>query len=343
MRPRAVHDAGVWRLDQDGAFYRAALRTETTTAMAPDAIHDMGLERVRRLSAELDIALRQLGMTEGPIGARLAQLTADPRHRYPEDDAGRAQLLADVRARIDRAMSAAPRWFTALPRAQIEVRAVPAYLQASRPGAYYDAPALDGSRPGIYYVNLRAMGEMTKIDLPTQDYHEAAPGHHFQIALAQQQTQLPLIRRLIGFNAYTEGWALYAEQLIEESGFYDQDRIGRIGYLRWQMWRAARLVVDTGLHHKRWSREEAIAYLASVTGDAPGVIVTEVERYCVWPGQACGYEIGRAEIARMRDVARNRLGVAFELRAFHDVILNNGETPLVVLDRLVNAWIDARE
>ncbi|MCR6646131.1 MAG: DUF885 family protein [Terricaulis sp.] len=180
---------------------------------------------------------------------------------------------------------------------------------------------------------------MTRIDLPTQDYHEAAPGHHFQIALAQEQRDIPLLRRLISFNAYTEGWALYAEELAEEQNFYEGDPIGRIGYLRWQLWRAARLVVDTGLHAQDWSRARAIAYLVETTGDAPGVIATEVDRYIVWPGQACGYEIGRREIARLREMARNELGPDFDLRGFHDAVLLSGETPLSVLAEIVREWI----
>lgn len=339
VRARATHDAGVWRNPDGEAFYRAALRLDTTIDRAPDDIHAQGLARVEQLTGELDIALRQVGMGEGGVGARLRQLTADPQYRYAATEEGRAALIADVDARVARVLAQANQWFAELPRATVEVRRVPLAAEAAQPGAYYQAPSLDASRPGIYYINLRDLSEMTKIDLPTQDYHEAVPGHHFQSALAQQQTELPLLRRLIGFTAFTEGWGLYAEQLVDEEGLYDDDRIGRIGYLRWQMWRAARLVVDTGMHHRRWTREQAIDYLANVTGDAPGVIVTEVERYCVWPGQACAYEVGRAEIARLRDLARNELGVKFDLRQFHSVVLLNGELPLPVLESLVRKWI----
>jgi uncharacterized protein (DUF885 family) len=183
------------------------------------------------------------------------------------------------------------------------------------------------------------MAEITRIDLPTQDFHEAVPGHHFQTALAQEQEGLPLLRRLMGFNAYSEGWGLYAEQLADENNLYESDHIGRIGYLRWQLWRAARLVVDTGMHAKRWTREQAIDYLLQATGDAPAVIVTEVERYAASPGQACGYELGRREIAHLRDEARRALGDRFDLRAFHDVVVLNGEVPLTVLERIVRTWI----
>jgi uncharacterized protein (DUF885 family) len=188
-------------------------------------------------------------------------------------------------------------------------------------------------------VNLRNLAEMTRIDLPTQDFHEAAPGHHFQTSLAQEITDAPLLRRLMSFNAYSEGWGLYAEQLADEQDFHDNDPVGRIGYLRWQLWRAARLVVDTGLHAQGWSRQRAIDYMIATTGDVPAVVVTEVDRYIVWPGQACGYELGRREIVRLRDEARNELGPDFDLRGFHDAVLLSGEVPLGVLDQLVHAWM----
>jgi len=329
----------VSRLPRGGEFYAAALRIETTTALTPDEIHAIGLQRVTALTSQLDIALRRIGLTQGPVGERLSQMTADPRYAYPDTDEGRAQLIADVQARVSRVMERAPQWFGRLPRAPLEVRRVPAFAEAGAPGAYYSPPSLDGAQPGVYYINLRNLGEMTRIDLPTQDYHEAVPGHHFQIALAQEITDSPLLTRLISFNAYSEGWGLYAEELADELGFYDNDPVGRIGYLRWQLWRAARLVVDTGLHAKDWPRQQAIDYLVQTTGDAPGVIATEVDRYIVWPGQACGYELGRREISRLREVARNELGPDFDLRAFHDTVLLNGEVPLSVLDGLVRDWI----
>ncbi len=329
----------VSRLPNGEQFYAAALRIETTTELTPQQIHQIGRERVAALTTQLDIALRRVGLTEGPVGARLSQLTADPRHAYPDTDEGRAQLIADVRARIARVMERAPTWFGRMPRAPLEVRRVPEFLEATQSGAYYNSPSLDGSTPGIYFINLRNLSEMTKIDLPTQDFHEAAPGHHFQIALAQELTELPLLRRLMGFNAYAEGWGLYAEELADEQGFHEGDPIGRIGFLRWQLWRAARLVVDTGLHSQNWTRQQAIDYLLNTTGDAPGVVVSEVDRYIVWPGQACGYEIGRREIMRLREQSRNALGPDFDLRGFHDAVLLSGEVPLGVLGQLVQDWI----
>ncbi len=338
-RANANEDAGVWRLPRGAEYYAAALRIETTTTLSPDQIHRIGLDRVRTLSNDLDIALRRTGLTEGAVGARLAQLTADPRYRYPDTDDGRAQVIADVQARVSRVLERAPQWFGHLPHAPLEVRRVPAFQEASQPGAFYSSPSLDGATPGVYYINLRDLSEMTRIDLPTQDFHEAVPGHHFQVALAQEQAQIPLLRRLISFNAYGEGWGLYAEELADELGFHDGDPVARIGFLRWQLWRAARLVVDTGLHAQFWTRQQAIDYLAQTTGDAPGTITTEVDRYIVWPGQACGYEIGRREIMRLREHARTELGPDFDLRGFHDAVLLNGEVPLPVLDGLVEAWI----
>jgi uncharacterized protein (DUF885 family) len=338
-RINATDAAGVSNLPNGREFYAAALRIETTTTLTPEEIHNIGLQRVRALTNELDIALRRVGLTEGPVGARLHQLTTDPRYQYEDSDAGRAQLMADVQGRVSRVMERAPQWFGRLPRARLEVRRVPPLLEAGQPGGYYEPASLEGQTPGIYYINLRDLAEMTKIDLPTQDFHEAVPGHHFQISLAQENRDAPLLRRLLSFNAYSEGWALYAEQFADEQGFYEGDPIGRIGYLRWQLWRAARLVVDTGLHAQGWTRQQAIDYLSATTGDMPGVIATEVDRYIVWPGQACGYELGRREIARLREEARNELGADFDVRGFHDAVLLTGEVPLGVLDTLVQTWI----
>lgn len=339
IRATATHDAGVARLPQGGAFYAAALAQQTTTTLSADEIHAIGLKQVQALLGELDGALRVQGLTEGSAGQRLAQLSVDPRFQYPATDEGRAQLIDDVKGRVAAVMARAPQWFGTLPKSRLEVRRVPLLLEASQSGAYYEGPSLDGAQPGVYYINLRDLAQMTRIDLPTQDYHEAVPGHHFQIALAQERTELPLLRRISGFNAFAEGWGLYAEQLVDEMGLYDEDPIGRIGFLRWRLWRAARLVVDTGLHAKGWSREQAIAYLLEVTGDNPAVVASEVERYAVWPGQACGYEIGRIQIERLREKAQRGLGPKFDLKKFHDVVLLNGSLPLPVVEGLVDRWI----
>jgi uncharacterized protein (DUF885 family) len=339
IRPGAAHDAGIGRFRDGAAYYAAALAQQTTTKLTPEEIHAIGLKQVQKLLGELDGALRVQGLTEGPAGQRLAQFSADPRFQYPPTDEGRAQLIADVNGRVQAIMARAPQWFGTLPKAKLEVRRVPLLLEASQSGAYYESPSLDGAQPGIYYINLRDLAQMTKIDLPTQDYHEAVPGHHFQIALAQEQTALPLVRRISGFNAFAEGWALYAEQLVDEAGLYEADPVGRIGFLRWRLWRAAQLVVDTGIHAYGWNREHAITYLLNVTGDNPAVVTSEVERYAVWPGQACGYEIGRIEIERLREKAQRGLGPKFELKKFHDVVLLNGSVPLMVLESRIDGWI----
>ncbi len=334
----APAEPGVWRLPDGEAYYATLLKLETTTTLTPAEVHQIGLERVGELGAAMDQALRRMGLTIGTVGERMAAVTADPAHQYPNTDEGRALLLADVQARIARVQRDAPSWFGALPQAQLEVRRVPTAAEAGSSGGYYEAPSLDGTQPGIYYLNLRDTAELTRIDLPTQDYHEAIPGHHLQMALALEQQDQPVLRRLMTFNAYGEGWALYAEQLADEQGYYNADPIGRLGYLRWQMWRAARLVVDTGIHAQRWSREQAIAYLASVTGDVRAVIETEVDRYAALPGQACSYELGRREIARLRDEARQALGPAFTLRDFHDQVLLGGEAPLGLLAARIAGW-----
>jgi uncharacterized protein (DUF885 family) len=339
LRPEAREEPGVSNLPRGADYYRAALRVATTTDLTPDQIHRIGLDRVRTLQAQLDIALRRVGLTEGAVGARLSALTADPRHSYPDSEEGRAQLLADINARVARVSELAPNWFGRLPRAPLEVRRVPAAAEGSASGAYYSPPSLDGTQPGVYFINLRDLSEMTRIDVPTQDFHEAVPGHHFQVALAQEQEDIPLLRRLISFNAFGEGWGLYAEELADEQGLHDEDPIGRIGFLRWQLWRAARLVVDTGLHAKNWSRQQAIDYVQETTGDAPGVVATEVDRYVVWPGQACSYELGRRAIMRLREEARSALGPDFDLKGFHDAVLMQGEAPLSVLETEVRAWI----
>lgn len=335
----APAEPGVWRLPEGEAYYAAVLQQETTTTLTPAEVHRIGLDRVAEVSNQLDAALRRMGMTTGTVGERMAAVTADPTHQYANTEEGKAQLLADVRGRIARIQEAAGAWFGALPKAALEVRRVPLAAEAGSSGGYYEAPSLDGTQPGVYYLNLRDTTEMTRIDLPTQDYHEAIPGHHLQVALAQEQTDRPVLQRLMTFNAFGEGWALYAEQLADEQGYYDADPIGRLGYWRWQLWRAARLVVDTGLHAERWSREQAIVYLAQTTGDLRGVIETEVDRYAASPGQACSYELGRRDIVGLRESARRALGPSFTLRDFHDQILLGGEAPLGLLAERINSWM----
>jgi uncharacterized protein (DUF885 family) len=338
LRARAGHDVGVWRLPDGEAYYRASLGLHLTRPMSAEALHRLGLERVARVTGELDMMLRSQGLAEGAAGERLAKLTVDPRFHYPNEPDSRARVLGDFVACQQRAAARLARWFASPPELKLIVRAMadttPASFLAS-----YQAPPLDGSQPGVALVNLRDPSAPARFDLATLAHHEGLPGHHLQTAAARRRADLPVLRRLLSFSAFAEGWATYAEGLADEMGLYDDDPYGRLGYLRWQAWRAARLVVDTGIHALRWSKEQAAAYLLQVTGDAPGLIEDEIARYVTAPGQACAYEIGRAEIVRLRDRARTGLGGRFDIRNFHDVVLRAGETPLDTLARRVESWI----
>ena len=338
LRARAGDEPGLWRLPHGDAYYRAALAAQTSTAMSPDQIYALGLARVKALRAELDMMLRSQGLTRPQRRPAPSAIDGRSALRLRATPEGQAAALADVRARIGAMDQRLPRWFRAIPKTRLEVRAAAATTAPSFSGGFYEAAPLDSSRAGAFILNLTS-GGLNKIDLPTLVYHEAEPGHHLQISRALERNDTPILRRMIGFNEFSEGWALYAEQLADEMGIYDGDPIGRIGYLRWQMWRAARLVVDTGMHAKHWSREQAIAYLADTTGDSPGVIDTEVTRYAAMPGQACGYELGREWIVRLRDKARAALGAGFDIRDFHEAILAEGDLPPGALEARVDAWI----
>ncbi len=339
--PRATADAGAWKLPRGAELYASGLRNYTTTSMSPDEIHQMGLDLVASLNSEMDAGLKAQGMTRGTIAQRIQALSRRPDQIYPSTPAGREQLLAALNAQVAAMSARMPEVCGTLAKAALEIKRVPEYTEAGAPGGYYQSAALDGSRPGAYYINLRDPAtEWPKFTLPTLTYHEGVPGHHWQIAIQQEAGELPFIRSaLLGFNAYAEGWGLYAEQLADEMGMYANDPLGRIGYLQSAAFRASRLVVDTGIHHKRWTREQAIASMVAATGDQESNIVTEIERYCVWPGQACGYMVGRQAINRMREAARTALGANFDIKAFHDSVLTNGSTPLSVTESLVQAWV----
>lgn len=343
IRPQAVHDAGVWRLPQGAEMYAAALRSRTTTNMSPDEIHDMGVALIAELNAEMDAILRAQGMRRGTVAERVRSLSRRPDQLYPNNDAGRAQILADLNEQTRAVTALMPRAFNTLARAQLEIRRVPPTTEAGAPGGYYQRAALDGSRPGAYYINLRDTSEWPRFTLPTLNYHEGVPGHHWQISLQQESGSIPFIRAaLMGFSAFSEGWGLYAEQLADELGIYADNPLGRLGYLQSAAFRASRLVVDTGLHHKRWTREQAIQSMIEATGDLESSVATEIERYSVWPGQACSYMVGRQAINRMRGSARQALGARFDLKAFHDTMLANGAVPLSVLDQLMRDWVAAQ-
>jgi uncharacterized protein (DUF885 family) len=285
--------------------------------------------------------MKAQGMTTGTVGQRLRAMYDDPKYHYPNTDAGKAQLLADLNGKVKVVQAKLPAWFKTLPKSTVEIKRVPPYVEAGQPQGYYQQGALDGSRPGAYYINLRDTAEIPSFFLPTLTYHEAIPGHHLQLSL-QQEADLPLIRKVVWFSAYGEGWALYAEQLADEMGMYETDPLGRIGYLHDAMFRAVRLVVDTGMHQMRWSRETALAFFIDTLGDTDASAATEVERYCVWPGQACSYMVGKLTWLRLRARARAALGARFDIREFHDAGLLPGATPLTVLDGVIAAYTKAK-
>ncbi len=336
LRARAVHDAGVWRLPDGEAYYAAAAEAATTTRLSGDKIHRIGLEQVAEISGRIDTILKAQGMRDGTVGARLVALNERPDQLFPNTDPGREALLEALRAQVRAMEKRLPEQFATLPKAPVEVRRVPPAIQAGAPGGYYQAATLDGSRPGIYYINLRDTFDRPKFGLATLSYHEAVPGHHLQVMLSLESQDIPLIRRRGGFSGYSEGWALYTEQLADEMGMYDGDPLGQVGYLQSLLFRATRLVVDSGMHAKRWSREQATDYFIATTGIARGRSQGEIDRYTVWPGQACSYKIGHTVWVELRDEARAKAGDAWDPRQFHDV-LRKGAMPLDVLKRVVRA------
>jgi uncharacterized protein (DUF885 family) len=340
LRSGAVHEASVARLPEGVAFYEVALRQATTTGMTAQEVHQLGLEQAKDLTAHMDALLRSQGKTGGTVSERAQALAKDPEYLYPDTDAGRQQILDYCNALIKALQPHLPKYFRILPKASVEIRRVPAYTEAGAPGGYYQIPALDGSRPGAFYINLRDTGEWSRWKLPTLVYHESEPGHHFQLAQVLELPSLPLIRKAGGgFSANTEGWALYAEQLVDEMGLYDSDPLGRLGMLQSALFRAARCVVDTGLHAKGWSRERAIDYMVDTTGDNRSAMTTEVERYCTWPGQATSYKVGQTRWLKLREDARRRLGTKFDIRDFHDVGLTAAPMPLSVLAQVMDEWL----
>jgi uncharacterized protein (DUF885 family) len=340
LQAQTVHDAGVARLPQGAELYQVALRFSTTTDKAPAEVHQLGLTQARQINAQMDALLRKLGKTHGSVSERVQALSKDPQYLYPNTDAGRQQILDYCNARLTALQPHLPQYFNILPKAPVEIRRVPSYTEVGAPGGYYNTPALDGSRPGAFYINLRDTSELPRWMLPTLVYHESAPGHHFQLALVLEMPALPLIRKAGGgFSANTEGWALYAEQLVDEMGLYDADPLGRLGMLQSAIFRAARCVVDTGIHTQGWSRERAIDYMVQTTGDKRSSMTSEVERYCSWPGQACSYKVGQTEWLRLRADARQRLGAKFDIRAFHDAGLTAAPMPMSVLSTVIDTWV----
>ncbi|GGB41281.1 hypothetical protein GCM10011380_33460 [Sphingomonas metalli] len=333
LRGRASHDAGVWRLPDGEAYYAAAASAATTVEMSGDEIHRLGLAQVGEIGARIDRILRTQGMSQGSVGERLVALNRRPDQLYPNTDPGREALLEQLRGQIAAMTRRLPEQFAILPRAPVEVRRVPEAIQAGAPGGYYQSASLDGSRPAIYFINLRDTFDRPKFGLATLSYHEAVPGHHLQVMSALESEDIPLIRRRGFYSGYSEGWALYAEQLADEMGVYEGDPLGQIGYLQSLLFRATRLVVDSGMHAKRWSREAATDYLIATTGIARGRSQGEIDRYTVWPGQACSYKIGHTVWVRLRDAARRRAGANWDPKRFHR-LLTMGAMPLTVLEKV---------
>ncbi len=339
LRPKAVHDAGVARLPKGSDFYRIGLKQYTTSAMLPAEIHKTGLELVTSLSSEIDALLKSQGISQGTVGKRLAEIAADPKYLYDNTDQAKEVLLADLNAKVAIMQERLPEYFGALPKAKVEIRRVPKAIEAGAPGGYYNSGSLDGTRAGAYYINLRDTAEWPKWGLSTLTYHEAIPGHHLQITLSNEAKGLPLIRKMMGFSGYAEGWALYTEQLAVEMGMYKDDVLGHVGQLHAALFRAVRLVVDTGLHSMGWSREKAVAYYVDKLGDKETAAITEVERYCVWPGQACSYMLGKITWLKARASAKKALGPKFDIHKFHDAGLLSGSLPLTVLERVIGEYV----
>jgi uncharacterized protein (DUF885 family) len=339
LQPKATADAGVWRLKDGDAYYAWLLRVGTSTNLTADEIHQMGLEQTQAISDRMDGLLKAQGLTQGSVGARMAALGRDPKYLFPDTDAGRAQILAYLNGVIAAVRPQLAKAFTLKLKAPIQVKRVPVEIQDGAGQGYMNPGSIDGSRPSIYYINLKTTENWPRFSLPSLTYHEGIPGHAWQGAYLTESGKLPLIRVLIsGFNAYVEGYALYAEQLADEIGMYDTDWAGRLGYLQGQQFRAVRLVVDTGLHAKRWTRDQAIQWAMDHSGRTRNAMTSEIDRYCGTPGQACGYKIGHTEINRMRERAKQKLGARYDLRAFNDLIVETGAVPITVLDGVVDNW-----
>jgi len=335
-RARATADAGAWKLPQGEAYYAWALRASTTTRMTPDEIHERGKQELAELQAQMDTILKAEGFSKGTVGERMTALGKDKRFEFPDNDKGRAQIMALLQDRIADMRTRLPRAFATLVPGNFEIKRMAPEVELGAPGAYGGPGSIDGKIPGKFWINLRTTDLWRSYSLPTLTYHESIPGHVWQ---GEYTFKMPLVRSLLAFNAYSEGWALYAEQLADELGVYEGNPFGRLGYLQSIAFRACRLVVDTGLHAKRWTRKQAIKWFAETNGSGIEEVTSEVDRYCAWPGQACGYKVGHSEINRLRAKAQQALGAKFDLRQFDDAVVKAGGVPMVVLARVIDAFI----
>lgn len=333
LRPTTRAGDGAWRLPQGEAIYAAALQQMTTTTMSPDDVHRMGLSQVAEISGELDKILRGEGLAQGTVGARLAELNARADQVYPDTAAGRTALIESLNDDVRRMNGQLPRFFATLPGQPLEIRAVPVEIQDGASNGYYRRASLDGSRPAIYFINLKDVKDWPKYTLPSLSFHEGTPGHHLQISIAQTSKDIPMLRKIGGFSSYSEGWALYAESVADEAGVY-RTPLERAGFLQSYLFRATRLVVDTGLHAKRWGREKATDYMVATTGFARPRTQREVERYCTQIGQACSYKVGHGVWSRLREEAERAQGKRFDVKQFHEV-LKEGAMPLTLLEKRI--------
>jgi len=339
MLPEATHDAGIWRLPHGEAIYAANLRSNTTTQYSPEEIHATGLAEVDRIEGEMLDILDSQGVMGDSFAQRIRVLMDDPAHQFPNTDEGRAEMIVYLEAFDQKVMAIAADYFVTIPPQPLEIVRVPEYSQDSSPGGYYSGPALDGSRPGRFYINQKDTADNPRWTLPTLMIHEGSPGHHFQISTSQLIEGVPLLRRLSPFNAFSEGWALYSERIAKtDMGLYDDDPLGDLGRLQAEMFRAVRLVVDTGMHAKRWSREQAIEYMTAKTGMTNEEVTREIERYVVWPGQATAYKTGQLALLEMRKDTEDALGERFSLKDFHEAVLMNGAMPLDILKETMADW-----
>lgn len=338
LRTKTTRNDGVWALPDGDKYYQYAIESNTTTKMTADQIHTLGLAEVARVGAEMDTILVASGYTEGTRAQRMHKLAKAPDQLYPDTPAGRTQILKDYQSIIDDITAGLSPHFNIKAKSKVEVKRVPEFTEKTAPGAYYNEAPLDGSKPGTFFANLRDVSETPRYGMRTLAYHEAVPGHHLQIAIAQEQQGLPMFRSVVPFTAYMEGWALYAERLAWEMG-YQKNPLDNLGRLQAEMFRAVRLVVDTGLHSKRWTREQAIDYMVANTGMPEAEVVTEIERYLVNPGQALAYKVGMLKILALREHAKSALGAKFKLSEFHDEVLKNGAMPLQVLERVIDEYI----
>ena len=339
-RAKATRDAGVWKLPDGEAYYAWRLHDATSTNLTAVQVHQLGLDQGADLDARMDVLLRTAGLGSGSVGDRLAALSKDSKQLFADTDAGKAEAVAYVQQRMNALRAFLPRVSKLSLHADVTVKRVPSDIEAGAALGYMNPAALDGSRPAIYYINLKSASSWPKFTIPSLSAHEGLPGHAWQFAyIAEHRREVPVITSVMGFNAFVEGWALYAEQLVDELGFYESDVLGRLGMYQALRFRAARLVVDTGLHAMRWTREKAVDYMRTTTGRAALAVTSEVDRYCASPGQACGYKVGHTEIVRLRDKAKAALGAKFDVRDYNDLVVQTGGVPLTLLSRVVDDHI----